>query len=131
MNFLLLLLFVKTDRKVKINWVVVSFFLAYKDFGEGCQIDFRLRFFPPKWGSARAHEFHFLGQGMSTLAQPAETNEAQSSQTSSCELVSPIGSALCLDSIVGPVRPRLVKSVCMVRCNLPLKMTGVFYVSRR
>ena len=39
-------------------------------------------FFVLKWGSARAHQFHFLGQGQSTLAQRADTTVAECSLTS-------------------------------------------------
>ena len=61
-----------------------SFFLACEDLGGRFDDSFPACafFFFFKWRSALAHQFHFLGQDQSTVAQRAETTVAECSLTS-------------------------------------------------
>ena len=101
---------------------VVAFSSSARIWGERSTVHSlpALFFFFFKLRLARAHYFHSLGQDQSTVAQPTETTVTECSLTSCVWARFLMVPTLCLDSvIVGLLRLRWVKDVCVFGCNLP------------
>ena len=101
------------------NLVVMAFSSLARTFGEGLTVLPVLFFFFLKWRSAHAHQFHFLSQDRSTVAQQAEITVAECSLMSCVWAWFPELPTLRLDSTVSPLQLRWVKDVCMFGCHLP------------
>ena len=82
--------------------------------------------------SVCTHQFHFLGQDQSTVAQRAETTVAEYSLTSCMWARLRIGSYAMPGQHSQPTPTMLGQGACVFRCNLPLALlaewTRVFHV---